>query len=211
MRLRQSALAIGVLWVTTALAQTFTTTESPSDALSSELKSCIEQMISIFENESPSLQYGVVEDLSDGRGYTAGRAGFASRDGDLLEVVQLYDRIQPNNVLSVFIPILNERRGTASTEGLEALPAAWKQAASDPLFRQAQDQISDRLYYKPAMQTATALHLRSPLAKLILYDAIIQHGMGDDPDSFGRLIRAATRAAQSPPDQAGEDEWLMAF
>jgi len=154
-------------------------------------------MISIFENESPSLQYDTVEDFGDGRGYAAGRAGFSSRDGDLLEVVQLYDRMQPNNVLSVFVPTLKERRGTASTEGLEALPAAWKQAASDPLFRQAQDQISDKLYYKPAMQTATALHLRSPLAKLILYDAIIRHGEGDDPDSFDGLIRAAKHRSGS--------------
>jgi len=53
--------------------------------------------------------------------------------------------------------------------------------------------------------------LRSPLAKLALYDAIIQHGIGENSDSFDGIIRAANRAAQGPPYQAGEQKWLMAF
>jgi chitosanase len=40
---------------------------------------------------------------------------------------------------------------------------------------------------------------------------MIQHGIGEDPDSFGGIIRAATRAAQGPPAQAGEEKWLMVF
>jgi len=210
MRLRVLALTIDLLWVTAAAAQTLMT-EPSSDAFQPAARSCIEQMISVFENESTSLKYDLVEDLNDGRGYTAGRAGFASRDSDLLDVVEVYNRLQPNNALSVFVPVLKQRRGTASTEGLEAFPAAWKKAALDPLFRQAQDQVNDELYYRPAMQAANALHLRSPLAKLALYDAIIQHGIGENSDSFDGIIRAANRAAQGPPYQAGEQKWLMAF
>jgi hypothetical protein len=32
-----------------------------------------------------------------------------------------------------------------------------------------------------------------------------------DPDSLGGIIRAATRAAQGPPNKAGEEKWLTAF
>jgi chitosanase len=78
-----------------------------------------------------------------------------------MEVIEVYGRMRPNNVLSVFIPTLKDRKGTASTEGLEGLPAAWKEATADPLFRQAQDRLSDKLYYNPAMQEVNALHLRS--------------------------------------------------
>jgi chitosanase len=209
MRLRAFALAFGLLGATTAVAQVVAT--EPSSDASPELRSCIEQMISIFENETPSLDYDVVDDLNDGRGYTAGRSGFTSKEGDLLEVIEAYGRMRPNNVLSVFITTLKDRKGTASTEGLEGLPAAWKEATADPLFRQAQDQVSDKLYYTPAMREVNALHLRSPLAKLALYDAMIQHGVGEDPDSFGGILRAATLAAQGPPVQAGEEKWLMAF
>lgn len=200
----------GRLWVTTAVGQT-PTTGPTADTLPPPWKSCAEQMISVFENEFISPKYDYVENLNDGRGYTAGRVGFATGDVDLLLVVEVYDDMRPNNVLSGFVPILREVQGTVSTRGLEALPAAWKEAASDPLFRQAQDQVSDKLYYIPAMKAADDLHLQSPLAKFALYDAIIQHGAGDDSDSLGGIIRAATRAAGGPPDKAGEKKWLLAF
>jgi chitosanase len=205
MRLGAVALATGLLWVTAAVAQTLPTGLPPA------LKSCAEQMISVFENESTSLQYDYIENLHDGRGYTAGRDGFATADGDLLKVVKAYDDLRRNNVLVRFVPILKELDGTASTRGLVGFPAAWREAASDPLFRQAQDQVSDELYYIPAMKVADDLHLRSPLAKFALYDAIIQHGAGDDSDDFGGIIRAATENAEGAPDKVGEERWLMAF
>jgi chitosanase len=210
MRLRAFALATFLLCVTIAVAGA-SMTEPSADPLPPALKSCAEQMISIFENESTALQYDYVENLHDGRGYTAGRAGFVTRDSDLLQVIEVYGRLRPNNVLSDFVPILKEVRGTASTERLKALPAAWRKAASDPLFRRAQDQVSDELYYIPAMKAANDLHLRSPLAKFALYDATIQHGLGEDSDSLDGIIRAATRAAGGPPDKAGEERWLTAF
>jgi chitosanase len=55
------------------------------------------------------------------------------------------------------------------------------------------------------------LHLQSPLAKLALYDAIVQHGSGNVPESLGAIVGAATRAAKGLPDTAGEEKWLMAF
>jgi len=208
MRLAQCAFGIALLWLTTAAPYTGAAAE---EALSPALRSCIEQMISIFEYESKVQKYDIVEDLDDGRGYTAGRSGFSTKDGDLLQVVQVYDRMRPNNVLSGFIPVLKQKQGTASTEGLEGLPAAWKEAATDPLFRQAQDQLNDELYYSPAMRVAGALGLRSPLAKFSVYDAIVQHGFGEDSDSLGGIVQAATSSAHGTPDQVGEEKWLMAF
>jgi chitosanase len=49
-----------------------------------------EQIISSFENSTTVIQYGYAENLHDGRGITAGRAGFTSGTDDLLAVVQLY-------------------------------------------------------------------------------------------------------------------------
>ena len=212
MRLRTFVLATGFLCVTAAAAcAAVAEAHAMRDTSPAALKSCAEQMISVFENESTSLKYGYVENLNDGRGFTAGRAGFVTRDGDLLQVVELYDRLRPNNVLSGFLPSLRKVRGTALTRVLRGFPAAWKKASSDPLFRQAQDQVSDSLYYLPAMKAAADLHLQSPLAKFALYDASIQHGAGDDLDSLGAIIQAATRAVQGPPDRTGEERWLAAF
>ncbi|PYK31562.1 MAG: chitosanase [Verrucomicrobia bacterium] len=211
MRLTTFVFATDLLWITTTVAQAAVMEPvALKDTLPAALKSCAERMISVFENESTSLKYNYVEDLNDGRGFTAGRAGFVTRDGDLLQVVELYNRVRPRNALSGFLPMLRTVLGTASTQGLEGLPAAWRKAAADPLFRQAQDQVNDRLYYAPAMQAADDLHLQSPLAKFALYDASIQHGTGNDLDSLGAIIRA-TIAVRGRPDKAGEGKWLAAF
>ena len=47
-------------------------------------------IISSFENSTVELPYAQAEDLDDGRGITAGRAGFTSGTHDLLLVVQRY-------------------------------------------------------------------------------------------------------------------------
>ena len=205
MRLTAFVLATDLLWITTAQAAVMEP-GALRDTLPAALKSCAERMISVFENETTSLQYDYVENLNDGRGFTAGRTGFVTRDGDLLQVVELYDRVRPSNPLSGLVPVLRTVLGTAS----KGFPAAWRKAAADPLFRRAQDQISDRLYYAPAMQAADDLHLQSPLAKFALYDASIQHGTGTDVDSLGAIIRA-TIAVRGRPDKAGEAKWLAAF
>jgi chitosanase len=42
----------------------------------------IDQLTSLFENSTPILQYGYCENINDGRGFTAGRAGFCSGTGE---------------------------------------------------------------------------------------------------------------------------------
>jgi len=54
-------LRLVLLWVTTAVAQTTFSTGPTADTLPPALKSCGEQMISVFENESTSLKYDYVE------------------------------------------------------------------------------------------------------------------------------------------------------
>ena len=44
-------------------------------------------------------QFGYIEDIRDGRGYTGGIVGFTSGTGDMLEVVRLYTRLRPETRL----------------------------------------------------------------------------------------------------------------
>src|ERR671927_1439694 len=53
------------------------------------------QITSTFENSTLELQYDYVENVGDGRGVTAGRAGFTSATGDLLLVVRRYTEAKP--------------------------------------------------------------------------------------------------------------------
>ncbi|GGX73354.1 hypothetical protein GCM10010324_18250 [Streptomyces hiroshimensis] len=173
-----------------------------------------DQLVSIFENGTPEIQYGYVENLGDGRGVTAGRAGFTTGDGDALEVIRAYTAKHPGNPLARFIPAL-ERSAADEGNDADALPeaeyiAAWKQAARDPDFRSVQDAQVDARYFSPAQRLADQLGLRSALARAELYDASVQHGNNSDPDGLPALVHRTSDRVGSPA-QAGERAWLNAF
>jgi chitosanase len=182
--------------------------------LSGDTKRRAEALTSLFENSTTEIQYAYVEDIHDGRGFTAGRAGFTTATGDALEVIELYTMRVPANPLARYLPRLrvlaHAERG--SVVGLGGFAAAWTASARDPKFRTAQDDIEDRLYFIPAMNRADALHLATPLARAEVYDAIIQHGEGSDPDGLPALLAKAARSAKGTP-ATGVDEktWLLAF
>src|SRR5687767_7600966 len=62
-----------------------------------ERKTHAAQITSTFENATVKLQYDYAENIGDGRGITAGRAGFTSATGDLLLLVRRYTEMKPDN------------------------------------------------------------------------------------------------------------------
>ncbi len=158
-----------------------------------------------------TAQYGYVEDIGDGRGYTAGVIGFCSGTGDLLALVERYTADTPRNALAPYLPALRAVDGTDSHEGLDpGFPDAWRRAARDPGFRRAQDAERDRVYFGPAVQRAKADGLGT-LGQFAYYDAYVMHGEGDDPESFGG-IRARALSAARPPARGGDEvTYLHAF
>ena len=169
-----------------------------------------DHVISVFENSTPDLQYGYAENIHDGRGITAGRAGFTSSTGDMLLVVQNYTALVPNNGLAQYLPALQTLSATedSSTSNLGNLIAAWALAAQDTIFRMVQDAVVDELYYLPALEYSVDLGIHTPLGLLCVYDAIIQHGDGEDPDGLAALI---DKAGRSPADGRSEEIWIKKF
>ncbi len=186
----------------------------PAGWLDAEQRRHADQLISTFENSTTEISYDYAEDLGDGRGVTAGRAGFTTATCDAFAVIDVYTTAVPGNPLARFLPELDQlcRDSSDDTTGLPAAQyvAAWKQAARDAAFRAAQDEIVDRDYYRPAMTAADELGLRSAIARAQLFDTAIQHGPGDDPDGLPALI-ARTTAKVGLPSAAGEARWLAAF
>ncbi|MEC0251175.1 chitosanase, partial [Bacillus halotolerans] len=168
----------------------------------------------IFENGTTEIQYGYVEPLGDGRGYTCGRAGFTTATGDALEVVEVYTKAVPNNKLKKYLPELRRLAEEESDDisNLKGFASAWRSLGNDKDFRAAQDKVNDRLYYQPAMKRSENAGLKTALAKAVMYDTVIQHGDGDDPDSFYALIkRTNKKAGGSPKDGIDEKKWLNKF
>ena len=184
-----------------------------SDLATSAKKEIAMELVSSAENSSLNwkAQYAYIQDIGDGRGYTGGIIGFCSGTGDMLEVIQYYTTLKANNVLSKYIPALQKVNGTASHTGLDpTFQADWKTAATDTLFQQAQDHERDIVYFNPAVNQAKTDGLRA-LGQFIYYDAIVMHGPGTDPVSFGGIRATAMKSAKTPAQGGNEVTYLNAF
>jgi chitosanase len=171
------------------------------------------KLVSSAENSSLNwrAQYRSIEDIHDGRGYTAGIIGFCSGTGDMLEVVRAFTRARPHNGLRRFIPALRRVNGSASHKGLgKRFVAAWRRAAQHRAMRRAQDAERDRVYFRPAVTLAKADGLRA-LGQFAYYDAMVMHGPGDDASSFGGIRKAALAKAKTPAQGGDETAYLNAF
>ncbi|MFE0174931.1 chitosanase [Streptomyces sp. NPDC059002] len=166
--------------------------------------------------ENSSLEwkkwYRYCEDIDDGRGYTAGIIGFCSGTGDMLDLVELYTKRKPNNILAKYLPALRRVDGTDSHEGLDpTFKPDWERAAdTDAEFRKAQDDERDRVYFNPAVQQGKADGI-GVLGQFAYYDAIVMHGDGSDSTSFRNIRKRALRSAKPPAQGGDEVKYLNAF
>ncbi|MFC0438138.1 chitosanase [Kutzneria buriramensis] len=171
------------------------------------------ELVSSAENSSLDwkAQYAYIEDIHDGRGYTAGIIGFCSGTGDMLELVRDYAQREPGNVLAKYLPALEAVNGSESHDGLDpTFKDDWASAASDPVFQQAQNDERDRVYFDPAVSQAKQDGLGA-LGQFIYYDAIVMHGPGTGGTSFGGIRATAMQNAQTPAQGGDEVTYLNAF
>ncbi len=212
---RLCLIVIGLgLWLPETHAQTTDRPPVSVGVLTADQKRRAEQLTSIFENDTTELQYGYCAALKDGRGFTAGRAGFVTSTDEVYRVAKIYVEKKPGGELAGFLPRLKYLRDEQSSEtsGLKGFPKAWKKAAEDPFFRAIQDDLVEELFWGPALQHARTLHIRTPLAIAAIHDTIIQHGNDADPDGLPALLQqTAKEAGGTPATGISEKHWLRAF
>lgn len=211
---RRTLLAvIGASLVTGPLIATQSATAAPAGLDDPAKKEIAMKLVSSAENSSLDwkAQYGYIEDIGDGRGYTAGIIGFCSGTGDMLDLVELYAQRRPGNVLAKYLPALRNVDGSDSHEGLDpGYPGDWSRAAQDSAFQQAQNDERDRVYFNPAVGQGKADGI-GVLGQFAYYDAIVMHGNGGDSTSFGS-IRGRALSSARPPSQGGDEvTYLNAF
>jgi chitosanase len=171
------------------------------------------KIVSSAENSSLDwkAQYKYIEDIDDGRGYTAGIIGFCSGTGDMVELVELYKTRKPGNVLQKYLPALHNVDGSDSHAGLDPnYTKDWKTAANDSVFKAAQDSERDRVYFNPSVNQGKSDGV-GVLGQFMYYDAIVMHGPGTDSTSFGGIRKRALTKAKPPSQGGNETTWLNAF
>lgn len=192
---------------------------SPVDTLDIRQPACMEMAFEINSTaENGTLAwtsaYDYIEDIEDQRGYTAGLVGFCSGTGDMLILVQEYTAAAPGNPLSGYLPGLQAcatigygpgASAAAATHLGPAYMAAWEDAAtSDPAFRAAQRAFRQRVYWDDCLVQALADGV-GPLGLALHYDILVNHGIGNNAQSYGGIIAAARASASKPPSQGGDE------
>ena len=180
---------------------------------SGNLRKEVFALVSSAENSTLdySKQYSYIEDIKDGRGYTAGIIGFTSKNGVLLDVIRYYTSLSPNNSLKKYIPALKKVKGTSSHKGLGInFVKVWKQSSKTSAMIKAQNHVLNKQYMEPAISNAKKDHL-SPLGQYIYYDALVVHGDGSDIDSFGGIRKNAIKKAKTPSKGGSESHYLYTF
>ncbi|THA67170.1 chitosanase [Streptomyces sp. A0958] len=156
-------------------------------------------------------QYATIEDSGDGTGYAAGIVGFCSGTHDMLTFVEAYTKDHPDSPLAPFVPALRKVDGTGSHEGLDpGFTGAWKKAAEDPAFREAQDEVRDKQYFEPAVRLAKLDGLGT-LGQFIYFDAMVLQGPGHEADSFYGIRKAALAEADTVAEGGDESAYLDIF
>jgi chitosanase len=177
----------------------------PNGAIAARIKA----ISNVFEVGKPEPDYDYVEWLNDGRGYTVTNYGFCTSTGEVSSLIRLYAAMVPDTPLKRFLALMppaSQGRGS-----LGDFPALWRREveASDRLAAVCEEE-ADRLFFNPAMAAAEMADIQTPVGKLVFYDTWLQHGDGDDPDSFNAIY---ARARQSVSDRrpCPEADFLQAF
>lgn len=176
-----------------------------------------EQIVSIFENGTPFIQYNYAAKLEDGdkRGVTFGRAGFTScQDG--AEVLEALQQIDKHNALIVFLPEMRAAEAgrischdSVSNLLQNGFLKLFRRLGGSEEVRVAQDTVYSRRYYQPAVQLAKKLNLRSFWSFVLILDSYVQHGEGDSGEGIEAILKNvnAAPAHNSPSERA----WVLDF
>ncbi|MGI5198871.1 chitosanase [Streptomyces sp. CA-288835] len=185
----------------------------PPGLAAPEKKELAQKIVTSAENSTLNWrdQYGYIEDIGDGQGYTAGIIGFCTGTHDLLVLVERYTKAHPDNGLARYLPALRKVDGTDSHQGLDpGFTAAWKKEAKVEAFREAQNAERDRVYFEPAVRLAKLDGLGT-LGQFIYYDAMVMHGPGTGPTGFYTLRERAVSEADTPAQGGKEKAYLDIF
>jgi chitosanase len=174
-----------------------------------ELARRIKAISNVFEVGRTEPDYAYVDNLGDGRGYTVTQYGFCTYNSEVTQVIGRYMAHVPDTPLKQFLPELPPHKWT--DQRLDAFPHVWrKEIHASRFLGDACDEEANVLYFGPAMESAAAVGIKSPIGLAIFYDTLLQHGASTDPDSLPSILKR-TLEENGDVDSSSETEFLRAF
>jgi len=185
-------------------------------SLTEQQRHVIDCVVSIFETGRipTAASYGTCSILNDGAGISYGKHQCTDKAGSLDLVCKRYIELggQQAEPLKQYMNYLATNE-SAKYNNVVANYPAWlnslinllKSAGSDPLMKQAQDEVFDKNYWLPAENQCKEIGLKTAFSHLVVYDTCIHSG----PGRVGILRK--TFPEKSPANGGDEKAWVLAL
>jgi chitosanase len=167
-------------------------------------KKTAQSIVNIFETGKPLGDYGNVTVLNGDTGHlTYGRSQTTLASGNL--ALLLHEYCDAGGMLSDSLrPFLSAfDRRDIKLDNNEKVKSLLRQTGDDPVMKMIQDKFFDRIYWEPALKSATNIGVNKPLSITVIYDSRV-HG------SY-HLIRDMTNQQYSEVKNIDEEEWIKAY
>jgi hypothetical protein len=131
----------------------------------------------------------------------------SSKEDSLEKVLDRYIEMAPDSECAKKLEGLMERvRSKDKTlRNDQEFISLLEEAGKDPIMEQAQDQVFDEMYWKPAMESAEKAGIESNLGKALFYDTSVNSG----PDGLNTILERTQ--AKLEGKEYSEQEFLKAF
>jgi len=169
----------------------------------------IKAISNVFEVGGPEPAYDYVEALRDGRGFTVTQYGFCTYNDEVLSVIARIAGARPATPLRHFLDWFPAPDTDLCRMPWPGFPAAWRsEAAQSPVLAQACEAEAEIRIVGPSEKFARQFSIRTAIGLSIFYDTVLQHGLGQDDDSFPTILG---ETAASVPGGSSEVGFLTRF
>lgn len=131
------------------------------------------QLTNLFEHGEVELKFNNVENDEDGRGWTCGLLGYTSE-----EAYYFKDYFSKSDW-----SLKNTK-----------MPEQWANACKNPDFIKKQLEVLEKEFGSVAEQAFRNRGCVHNLTLAAFYDTVVQHGAGDDLDSFGAILKSWSKS-----------------
>ena len=168
-------------------------------------KKAAQAIINIFETGSVLGKYdSVVSVAGDPGGLTYGAKQTTINSGNLHLLIKAYTEAEGALFAEELRPYLSRLKNKDQSLNRNAtLHSILRQAGQEPVMIQEQDAFFDRVYWTPALNSATAINIQTALGIAVVFDSIT-HG------SWG-LIRDRTTNKFGNISSIGEKNWIKNY
>ena len=174
-------------------------------------KATIASIVNVFETGRPQGDYSAIAVMKGDTGHLSyGRSQVSLGSGKLFQLLSQYCQAADAKFKDQLTPLLPRFQSIDTSLDQDAdVKALLKQAGTDPVMRNTQDQYFNTNYLGPACEAAAQFGLVTALANGVVYDSFVQGGWGRLSSRLGKLSAPQNEKDWLSKYVAIRKDWLL--